>query len=186
LFQTKLSPTPPQNFTSNPVTGIAAWLPPWRTDDTFGKGEEDADDVNFAVGTDPFGIFSCARKSQPSLEDPIEQIVGFDANQGYMILKQHHLRSALQFKASAKPPPKAKPKPKRNGNPDSDDEEEEEEEELNDFPSDLARALCGIRNTGGDDTLFVGPWVDERDVSGVLVTTKAFDPLGGSGEPSCT
>jgi hypothetical protein len=91
-----------------------------------------------------------------------------------MILKQHHLRSASQFKASTKPPPKAKPKPKRNEDSDSADEEDDEEE-LNDFPLDLARALCGIRNTGGDDTLFVGPWIDERDVSGVLVTTKAFD-----------
>jgi hypothetical protein len=135
-------------------------LPPWRPDDTFGKGEEDADDVNYAIGTDPFGIFSCARKSKPSLEDPIEQTEGFDANQGYMILKQHHLRSASQFNASTKPPPKAKPKPKRNEASDSGDEEDEEEEELNDFPSDLARALCGIRNTGGDDTVFVGPWID--------------------------
>jgi hypothetical protein len=46
---------------------------------------------------------------------------------------------------------------------------------LNDFPSDLARALCGIQNTGGDDTFFVGPWIDEHDVLGVLVTTKVFD-----------
>jgi hypothetical protein len=144
-------------------------LPPWRTDDTFEKGEEDADDVNFVVGTDPFGLFTCARKNQPSLEDPIKQVEGFDANQGYTILKQHHLRSALQFKASTKTVPTAKLKPKRNEASDSGDEEDEEEE-LNDFPLDLAWALCAIQNTGGDDTLFVGPWIDEHDVSGVLVT----------------
>jgi hypothetical protein len=51
---------------SHPIQ-FQAWLPPWRPDDTFGKGEEDADDVNYVVGTDPFGMFTCARKSQPRL-----------------------------------------------------------------------------------------------------------------------
>jgi hypothetical protein len=40
---------------SHPIH-LQAWLPPWRPDDTFGKGAEDADEVNYAIGTDPFWI----------------------------------------------------------------------------------------------------------------------------------
>jgi hypothetical protein len=68
-----------------------------------------------------------------------------------MVIRQTTLNSLSQWK------PKSRMKAKKRKASDDD------KEPPHDFPRQLARAMCSIRDTDGDDILFVGDWCLEDD-----------------------
>ena len=75
-IQTQANPGNPRYTTPHL---LRAWLPPYETDENFGT---DAGDFSrhWAVGTDPFGIFTLAEQTRRTVEEELEELDGFDWN----------------------------------------------------------------------------------------------------------